>query len=77
MNNTKHSNCLVEALKAKIRSHGKAKIHQIGKWLWIWQKKCFPHFYWTVEGKKYKFNARYTDEPLYGQLWYKGRVDEY
>ncbi|WP_269431384.1 hypothetical protein [Exiguobacterium acetylicum] len=41
MNNTKHSNYLHEALKTR----DKAMIHQIGKWLWIWKKRCFLHIY--------------------------------
>lgn len=73
----KWSNCLVEAIKAKIRTKGKAKIYRIGKWSYIWNKKCFPHFYWKVGDKRYKFNARFSDEPLWGQLWYEGEVTEY
>lgn len=72
------SNCLIEAVKTYVASKGKVKIHKIGKWKWIFTKRCFPHFYWKDEkGIKYKFEAKYSDEPLHGQLWYEGYIESY
>ena len=71
------SNCLLESLKAFIQSRGRAKIYKVGKWSWIWKKKKFPHFYWVLDGQKYKFEAKYSDEPLLCQLWYEGHVKKY
>lgn len=43
------------------------------------RKRMFPHYYWydLSENTHKHFEAKYSDEPLIGQLWFLGEVTKY
>lgn len=71
------SNCLIEALKAKVTNPTGNKIIKMGSWKEIWHKK-WPHFAWynITSGKHYCFSAWKTNAPWLKQIWYEGDVVE-
>lgn len=74
----KHSNCLIEALKAFSKNMKYVRIKKKGS-IKVLRKGHFPHFYWVDNrtGDCYHFEARYSDEPFLGQLWFEGKVTKY
>jgi len=74
---TVYSNCLIEAIKAKLLNFRKIKIYKRGSWLEIFQRK-WPHFYWyhKPSNKYYHYSQEDTLSWLQ-QLWYKGSVMEF
>ena len=67
------SNCLIEAVKAKILSPFDNKIYKNGSWLSPW-----PHYYWyhKPHDKYYSYCQKDTLS-LLQQLWYEGEIVEY
>ena len=72
------SNCLLEAIKAKMISPKNNKIYKRGSWLEIFQCR-WPHFYWyhKPHDKYYCFSAWKDDLSLMKQLWYQGDIVEF
>lgn len=71
------SNCLLEALKAKIINPWRNKIYKRGSWLCIF--KCqWPHFYWyrQLDDKYYTFYQKDALSWIH-QLWYEGDIVEF
>ena len=79
-----YSNCLLEALKAKIINPKQNILYKRGSWLCIF-KKQWPHFYWyhKPHDKYYCFSAqvnnliRENDLSWMKQCWYKGEIIEF
>lgn len=73
-----YSNCLIEAIKQKIRHPKSINIMRKGS-LKLLRKRVFPHYYWyDVRDDTYRhFNAKYSDEPFLNQLWFIGEVTEF
>ena len=72
------SNCLLEALKAKIISPLDNKICRRGSWMCVF-KHQWPHFYWyhKPHDKYYCFSGKLTSLPWLKQLWYEGEIIEF
>jgi len=72
------SNCLLKAIKEKIKKPKSVKIHKKGSWFEIFICK-WPHFYWVeTQGEmnyKYHFRAKVFNLPFLKQIWFKGRVE--
>lgn len=49
------SNCLFEALKAKLKDHKNVKIHKISH---LEAASVWPHFWWEKGDKAYNFVSR-------------------
>lgn len=73
-----YSNCLIEAVKAKLINPRQNKIYKRGSWLEIFQKRC-PHFYWyhQPDDKYYCFSPKNLNESWLNQLWYEGEIIEF
>ena len=74
------SNCLLEAIKEKIKKPKSIKIHKKGSWFEIFTCK-WPHFYW-IEAKgemnyKYHFRAEIFNQPFLKQIWFEGRIERF
>lgn len=68
------SNCLIEALKAKLHDPNNVQICKRGSWLSIFKKR-WPHFYWynLKERKHYSFRQKDTLS-FCQQLLYNGYI---
>jgi hypothetical protein len=73
------SNCLVEALKAWMKSPRHVKVLRFHPWSVIWREKRLPHFFWyhSLDNKYYDFTCMYDDEPFIRQFWFRGYVREF
>lgn len=70
-----YSNCLFEAIKAKLKDPKNVKIHKVPAFLNPNFKTPFPHFYWTKGDKAFEFN---TVKPRSLQVFiFKGKIQEY
>ena len=72
------SNCLFEAIKAKIKNPSnvtiyfcKQRITENGNFQWL-------HFMWSDQNYGYDFsNNEETELPWYRTFWYKGRIRQF
>lgn len=73
-----HSNCLLEAIIAKLINPHKNKIYKRGSWLEVFQKR-WPHFYWYHADHDKYYHYGQKDLPLtwLQQLWYEGDISEF
>jgi len=72
--NEYYSNCLIEAIKVKMKYPATINIHAIiGKR----DGKCRFHFYWTDKdtGDKYHFHTD-SEVPFYKWIWWKGNIQK-
>lgn len=69
MKNEFYSNCLIEALKAKIKDFKNVKIH-----LMLNSFTIFPHFWWERNGKAYNFTS--LKKRRCQVLLFKGKIIE-
>lgn len=63
-----YSNCLLEALKAKIKNPIKVKIHSFHSLHTIW-----PHFWWSVDNDVYEF-VSVKENRKYQVFYFKGYI---
>ena len=71
------SNCILEAVKAKIRNPKYNKIYKRGSWFRIF-KMWLPHFYWYNKQHNKYYSFRQRDIITYmQQLWYEGDIVEF
>lgn len=72
------SNCLIEAIKAKLRNPSGVKIYfckpritENGNFQWL-------HFMWSDKNYSYDFSDdEETEIPWYRTFWYKGRIRQF
>ena len=63
------SNCIIEAVRAKL--HDPKNVHLL--MIWPWQNEVWcPHLMWTDGIREYDFHA--TDVSMMGWLWHKGYI---
>jgi hypothetical protein len=71
------SNCLLEAVKAKLFNPRQNKIYKRGSWACIF-KRQWPHFYWYHKPHdKYYHYCQKDALSWLNQLWYKGDIVEF
>ena len=62
------SNCIIEAVKARLRNN---KVRFI--MIWPWQNEVWcPHLMWTDGNFEYDFHA--WDVPMLGWIWHRGVI---
>lgn len=79
MKDTWFSNCLIEAVKAKIRYGNKISLKYVSAFhnLKVWGVFC-PHFYWKNKQTGKQFSFRGTEKMPFPFLpLFKGRIVQY
>ena len=70
-----YSNCLFEAIKAKLKAPKNVRIHKIPAFLNPDFKTPFPHFYWTKGDFAFAFNSF---KPQRFQVFlFQGEIQDY
>ena len=70
-----YSNCLFEAIKAKLKDPKNVRIHKVPAFLNPNFKTPFPHFYWTNGDKAFEFNS--YKPRCFQVLLFAGEVQEH
>jgi hypothetical protein len=67
----KYSNCLIEALKAFIKSPLNTRIYLL-------KLRPTPHFFWLNKKEQKSYHFRSLDEnlPAWQVIWFRGKIDE-
>ena len=68
-----YSNCLFEAILAKLRNH-RCQIHWVSPVKnWKESRSPFPHWYWSIDGFGFCFFASHRLK-WYETLWHEGAI---
>lgn len=68
-----YSNCLFEAIRAKLRNH-RCQIHWVSPVRnWKESRSPFPHWYWSIDGIGFCFFASHKLK-WYEALWHEGAI---